>query len=117
MILQPLVENSIIHGFARKSGKGIILIKAHADKETLILSICDNGCGVELNDGKLPETPESGTAGTLTRVGIKNVNRRIILNYGENFGIQMISMPGFYCRTKILLPLNKEVLNDNHHDS
>ncbi|MDC7240290.1 MAG: histidine kinase, partial [Spirochaetales bacterium] len=105
MVLQPIVENSVIHGFVRKKGKGIILIKAEEQEGVLNIRICDNGCGFQMDGGTLPEKPESGAAGTLTRVGIRNVDRRIRLNYGEDFGVKMRSRQGFFTRTDIRMPL------------
>ncbi len=111
MLLQPIIENSIIHGFSRKKGKGYILIQIHAigKEKKLLLRICDNGCGVDLKENPFPVKPDSSPAGTLTRIGIYNVNRRIKLNYGEEYGLLMRSRPDFYTRTDIYLPLNKEI--------
>ncbi len=117
MVLQPIVENSIVHGFARKKGKGIILIKAEIRREQLYLIVCDNGEGFKMNRGELPDKPESSSAGTLTRVGIRNVDRRIRLNYGESCGLEMDSRPGYFTKTGILLPLLKESESDLHNDS
>lgn len=101
MILQPIVENSIVHGFDGKKSKGVILIKVENNKtDNLQITVIDNGCGFTLD-----ENDNKGHASSFTRVGIKNVDRRIKLNYGDNFGLNIISKKGFYTKVSIILPI------------
>jgi two-component system sensor histidine kinase YesM len=78
-----------------------------------VISISDNGIG--MNEAAVREAmfdrevPSSG----MTRVGIGNVERRIKLNHGPEFGLQMESRPGFGTTTRIKLP----ILSQEDHDA
>ncbi|MDC7233036.1 MAG: sensor histidine kinase [Spirochaetales bacterium] len=103
MMLQPLVENAIIHGFQDGSRKGIILIQAFRKQDKLIIRITDNGQGMDLQtEGVLPEGGEERQG--LTALGIRSVMRRIELNYGEDYGLKIKSSPGHYCSVTLTLP-------------
>lgn len=75
LMLQPLVENAIIHGLEKKIGQGILIINAFEMEEKLCFEIKDNGVGIRGNSKK-------GEG-----IGISNVNKRIKLFYGEEFGV------------------------------
>lgn len=75
LMLQPLVENAIIHGLEKKIGQGILIINAFEMEEKLCFEIKDNGVGIQENSKK-------GEG-----IGISNVNKRIKLFYGEEFGV------------------------------
>ncbi len=100
----------MVHGFAGLSKKGIILVKAEQQEfdEMLRISVCDNGCGMDLQEDALPGKLGVQAQGTLTKVGLQNVDRRIKLNYGEEYGLSVTSRPGYYTRTRILLPVIKD---------
>lgn len=87
LTLQPLVENAIVHGFMKFKGQKIILIKAFKDQEALIVQIIDNGNGIE-ND-KLEEINNMAAfSGTMRKsIGIKNVDMRIKLFFGQEYGL------------------------------
>lgn len=89
VLLQPIVENSIKHGFRDTAGN-YILIKAYRDEDNVILKVIDNGKGIEKEraDNILIETPEN-----TKHLGLQNINRRIKLFYGDAFGLQIISIP------------------------
>ena len=99
-ILQPLIENTIIHGFSQINYKGMITIKANAD-ELLEIIITDNGCGIEaLTLEKL-----NNNSYYSEKYGIQNLNERIKLLYGEEYGITF-SSNGYNCTTAyIRLPI------------
>ncbi|MCH4888604.1 sensor histidine kinase [Acidaminobacter sp. JC074] len=79
LILQPLVENSILHGFTGMDKKGIITIKAYSDKDYVYLQVIDNGLGMD------PEMLElyKKNIQNATRIGIRSVDERISLYYDE----------------------------------
>lgn len=84
-VLQPLVENAIIHGIDDNGGIGSvdISIKAHDDK--LIMEVADDGCGIDPElVTRLMETPDKENNKGLA---IKNINDRIKLLYGEGYGL------------------------------
>lgn len=76
LMLQPLVENAIIHGLEKKIGKGILIINAFEVSDNLCFEIKDNGVGFEKNNNSTGEG-----------VGINNVDKRIKLFYGQDFGV------------------------------
>ncbi|MFW5652043.1 MAG: cache domain-containing sensor histidine kinase [Acetivibrio ethanolgignens] len=124
LTLQPLVENSIIHGF-EESESGIIILVARKEKresgDELIISIKDNGCGIakerlkELREDNFePVWNEPGNKNGKTggSIGCHNVNAIIKLNYGEAYGIEINSEVGVGTEVIVRLPL-KYGLVDN----
>ncbi|WP_040951302.1 sensor histidine kinase [Gorillibacterium massiliense] len=89
-ILQPLVENSIVHGFRSMRNDQRIRIRAEAADPDLILEIWDNGSGVDADTmnrmlaGTEPEGEKREYEGGF---GTRNVDRRIKLRYGDDYGI------------------------------
>lgn len=86
LILQPLVENAIIHGLEEQYDPGLITIQASLVNETVRFTISDNGLGMspEKLNGILLGESEGGKG---SGVGVKNVNERIRLAYGQRFGL------------------------------
>lgn len=103
LMLQPFVENSILHGIMNKPGKeGFIIIEAIIEDENITITIQDNGVGISeevLN--KLNADDEDSFNDSY---GIKNVKRRIKLNYGEKCSITFSSQPGVGTTAKIIIP-------------
>lgn len=104
LIIQPFVENSIIHGFKDKTNNCIIRINAKKIKEDILIEIWDNGIGIEheamniIANSKSKENPKG--------YGIINVNRRIKLHFGDNYGIVYRKIEAGTC-VVIKLPLSK----------
>lgn len=93
LILQPVVENSIQHGFSEISWTGMIRIGAEMDNDLLILRITDNGIGSDpdyLNGLVLGEY-QTHKDGRLSGYGLKNVHDRIRLYFGEQSGLSFKS--------------------------
>jgi two-component system sensor histidine kinase YesM len=109
MILQPLVENSILHGFHGSTGSGTIVVSASLQEDALVISVRDNGNGMsaETLASVLDDTGgESGHTG-LSRIGLYNVHRRIILSYGNAYGLDVISYPGEGTVVTLKLPVQE----------
>lgn len=102
-ILQPLVENSLHHGFSDRRGKCILEIDVQQKEENLVLSVSDNGDGIdakrlEIIRGILSGAVEPGALFTEDRrhgngVGIVNVSERIQHYFGGNAGLTVSSLP------------------------
>ncbi|NQX69726.1 sensor histidine kinase [Paenibacillus alba] len=93
MILQPLVENAVIHGIRPKKGKaGTIVVRAYREEAYLYLEVIDDGVGMTAE--RLQQLFETETRG----YGVKNVHQRIQVYYGEECGLQFYSGPGLGCR-------------------
>ncbi len=94
LILQPLVENAILHGFRQTKKDGLlILISGQEDK--ILFIIKDNGCGMTCTQ------PDQGSG----HVGLSNVHRRLSLLYGENYTFEISSAPGEGTCVRIRIPL------------
>jgi two-component system, sensor histidine kinase YesM len=98
LTLQPLVENALMHGIRKSKGKsGKILIRASKEGEDLVLSVTDDGIGMEqeLADSLLTEPrPTMRSDGSGSSYGLYNVHERIRLFAGENYGLRVQSEPG-----------------------
>ncbi len=95
MILQPLVENSIKHGFARKLGPGTITIRSWRERRRAIIEVDDDGMGVVLD--ALDQPMSSG-------IGLVNVRERLRVIYGAAYHLTLKSEPGKGFRARIEVP-------------
>lgn len=86
LILQPLVENAIVHGLEEQYDPGMITIKAFMDHHVVRFTIVDNGLGMSPEKLKDVMSGES-EGGKGSGVGVKNVNERIRLAYGPEYGL------------------------------
>lgn len=94
LLLQPIVENAIYHGMEFMDGDGEILVKAWQQGNDLFLSVSDNGLGmtqeqVERLFSSQSHVPSRRGSG----IGVKNVNERIKLYFGADYGLSIQSEP------------------------
>lgn len=111
LLLQPLIENSIIHGFEGMDCDGKIEISAELQERRVIIRISDNGKGLDFNplDNAKPRT-DSRFSG----IGTTNVNERIKMNFGSQYGIRFTGTPGEGTVVEVILPgLAEEHVNDD----
>jgi two-component system sensor histidine kinase YesM len=118
LTLQPIVENAIIHGCEMKRGKSIIQIFSSSDTNYLYLNVTDNGIGIEetkldqLNAELANVTSVDGTDSenfSITEsIGLINVNKRIRLKYGDDYGIHIDSSASTGTHVILKLPLKWE---------
>lgn len=95
LIFQPIVENSILHAFDDDCSTGMITIGAVDSKEKVNFYVQDNGKGMELNAiGNLTQDEFCGKKSKFSHVGLKNVDERIKMIYGAEYGITIESAPG-----------------------
>ena len=99
LLIQPLLENAIFHGVEFKKGEGMIIITAREKDGDVVVTVEDNGMGIQ------PEVIEKINRGEQisekTHVGILNVKERIQLNFGENYGMKIESTQ--WMGTRIIL--------------
>ncbi|WP_243300111.1 sensor histidine kinase [Bacillus litorisediminis] len=92
LTLQPIVENAIKHGIRNKEKNCMITISIKREKEGTIVSVQDNGSGMDAERlqqiGKDKLTSKNGTG-----MGLYNVNRRLVMMFGENAGLSIQSEP------------------------
>ena len=105
LMLQPLVENAVYHGMEFMDGDGKIEVTAVRDGEELWLTIRDNGLGMtkEQVESLLSEQPHV-TSRRGSGIGVKNVNERIRLYFGEQYGLLIESEPDEGTVIRIHLP-------------
>lgn len=101
LVLQPIVENAIIHGVSDME-YGYIKISAREDGGDLILTVSDNGKGISEDVLELLNSPGYQMPGG--HLGLSNVDRIIRLYYGESYGMAVFSQPGEGCRVELRLP-------------
>lgn len=110
MVLQPIVENAIIHGIADFRSDGVIRVHAQKNADVLFLTVTDNGQGMsgeQIDDllGQERNTDKRRFSG----IGIQNVRKRIQMRFGSRFGLNIFAEPGKYTTVQLSLPfLSKE---------
>jgi len=107
-ILQPLVENSIIHGIEPLKGTGVIVVKINAEGDVLKVRITDNGVGISEDIMKDILTKDRPNKSKLSGIGLPNVEERIKLAFGEKYGIRVESVPNLFTTFELTLPIIKE---------
>jgi len=95
MLLQPLVENSIKHGLARKVGGGRITIKTVVRDRNTIIEVHDDGLG--MTEERLEHALGRG-------IGLSNVNERLRTIYGANYQLKLTSVPGEGTCARVEIP-------------
>ncbi|WP_167356962.1 cache domain-containing sensor histidine kinase [Paenibacillus pectinilyticus] len=118
LILQPLAENAIIHGFADRHTGCRITITARVKRDNLVLRVEDNGRGCDANtmNRMLQEQPERDTnmkhSGMMhssigSGYGTMNVHRRIQLHVGESYGLRYVAVEAGTC-VEVVMPYHPE---------
>ena len=108
MVLQPLVENSITHGFRRKRKPCILLLQGQVNEENgmLCLTVVDNGTGIPME--KLQELEQrcfqEEEALHNDHIGLENVLHRLRLFYGDDFRFSLRSKEGHYTAVTLYIP-------------
>jgi two-component system LytT family sensor kinase len=97
LLLQPLVENCIKHGFARKVGPGTITIRSWRENGQAMIEIADDGLGI--SDERLADALSSG-------IGLSNVNERLRVLYGLNGRLELTGAPGRGACARVQIPLD-----------
>lgn len=90
LILQPIVENCIKHGFDGKEGMGTITISAKSVGDDILIDVSDDGRGFVVPEDFLKKKTTDSTSG----YGLHNVNERIRLEYGDEYGLTVSSQVG-----------------------
>lgn len=106
LLLQPFLENAILHGFSGMESGGMLTILLYREEEKIHIRICDNGQGIEreklLQIQKIVEDP---TAEAQTGLGILNSCRRMQGYYGKEGAVRIESIAGEGTAVEIILPL------------
>ena len=98
LILQPLAENSVMHGSSDNGTVMEIQITCWRENKDVMIELSDDGKGFEVTDDALAPHPER------KRIGVANVNDRIQLNFGRKYGLKINSQPGKGTTCTLTLP-------------
>ncbi|WP_066253251.1 sensor histidine kinase [Neobacillus drentensis] len=118
LVLQPIIENAIIHGFS--DHEGYIILKANYLEDYLLIEIIDNGNGMVKDQltkiretidktGSEGENFESEQRNSFSSIGLSNVNERMKLTFGEDFIMQVHSALDKGTRVSMYIPMKKEI--------
>lgn len=103
LLLQPIVENAIVHGVSDLEEEGVILVESRLTEGELQITIRDNGAGMTPERAEACLTGEARRSGAGS-VGIYNVSRRIRLRYGKRYGVLIDSLLGSHTEVRLCLP-------------
>jgi len=93
MLLQPIIENAIVHGVAAKPGEGWVKIETRSGDDRLVLEVSDSGDGFAANPGN--------------GIGLANTRERLATLYRDAHTIALQSLPGAGARVTIAIPLRR----------
>lgn len=106
LTLQPLVENAIFSGIEPSGKNGLIRIHARAVDQTLILTVRDNGVGIpEDQCSEILSGTDESRKDHMSGIGLSNVDKRIKLAYGQQYGLRIDSEVGVYTQITVTMPL------------
>lgn len=106
LTLQPLVENAIFNGIEPSGKHGTILIHAYDGDGCLFIKVRDDGRGIPPEKLKtILDNTEKVKGNTMSGIGLPNVERRIKLNYGEEYGLTIESEVGKFTEITVKIPL------------
>lgn len=115
LLIQPLIENAIYHGIERGDKLGVIIISAKVTGDKVLIVVEDNGEGID--EHELNRINESLSLDNETyykmlnakkgkSIGLDNVNRRIKLFYGDDYGLVIESKKNMYTKVYVNIPLH-----------
>ena len=109
IILQPLLENAIYHGLKPVDREWKISVHVYKADGSIMLSVYDNGAGIpEKRLEILSKNLHDGISDSSSGYGIYNINNRLKLTYGKEYGLSLYSKEGFYTLSVIKLPAKEE---------
>ncbi|OME77629.1 hypothetical protein BK120_25475 [Paenibacillus sp. FSL A5-0031] len=121
LILQPLVENSLVHGLEEKSGRWIIQIRAIVEDDRLRIKVMDNGAGMDEEKLAGLRAELAGLSSSVTKdnnsigqgIGLVNIHKRIQIYYGEPYGLSIKSWKDTGTIVTITVPLRTKEATRN----
>jgi len=106
LILQPIVENAVKHGILPKKGEGNIYIIAKKEQGYLVLTVEDDGVGMDIKTITKINDEDSSSSG----IGIANVTNRLKTRYGSDNILKIFSQPGQGAKFIMNIPLQYDTL-------
>ena len=104
LILQPIIENAILHGIDNSRTDQYIKLSGYREGENkVVFEIFDNGVGVD-KEYKQYINNVGSSAGLYGGQGVENVQKRLLLTYGDGYGLRIESQKGSYTKVIITIP-------------
>lgn len=121
-LLQPIIENSIFHGFEGMAAKGELSIRVHKENDNIVFIVEDNGQGFDPYKLStiLEDDEERNLKQKFNSIGLSNVHKRIKLHFGDKYGITIYSELGKGTKVVIVIPailINSDNEGDNHENT
>lgn len=107
LLVQPIVENAVKYGLSKQKSEGMLEISAVLQGGDLYISVFDNGKGIS------HEQIDQILSGNSKGIGLRNVNERLQLLYGEDYCMKIESEENYYTRITIHMPVRGEGHEDN----
>lgn len=116
LVIQPLVENSIVHGYigGRCTSFSLKIVCTGMDNEKVQIKVMDTGQGIdkdklkklnqELSENTIADIEEMSDRDKSHGIGLKNINRRLKIYYGEEYGLSIKSFEGIGTIIKVVIP-------------
>lgn len=109
LTLQPLVENAIYHGLRCQDKPGTLRVSGTLEGEAIVLKVGDTGIGMDREQVKRVFLNDEGKGG---HFGLRNVDERIKLYFGEEFGVSIVSEEGQGTEVSVRIGLREETENE-----
>lgn len=123
LTLQPLVENAISHGLEKVKRKGIVTIEIFSTKQKVVVKVSDNGVGMSVSDLetlnerlRLRQVKVTSKKGRGNGIAIMNINSRIQLTFGEEYGIHYRSYENVGTEAIVTLPRVDEFIRVRYEE-
>ena len=113
LTIQPIIENAVKYGVSTRETGGLLTLKASRAGDDLVIIVYDNGPGMTEDQIRRALEPDRDTEQDGGSIGLRNVNERMILLFGESYAIQVESETGRY--TQVTLRLPTEGKGDENH--
>ena len=111
LVLQPIIENAIYHGLKYKESKGMILVKGYRQGDNAVLEVKDDGVGMD--EETLSHIFEKHKVNYHSNgVGVYNVQKRLVLYYGKDYGLHYQSKKGEGTTDTVVIP----AVGEEHHE-
>ncbi|MFZ5966059.1 MAG: sensor histidine kinase [Bacillota bacterium] len=114
LCIQPIVENAVIHGLENKIEKGNVSINISREYETIRIKVTDDGIGFDISKLNIDAADNTDIGRSEKHIGLMNVNKRIKLMYGSNYGLSVESKINEGTVVSIYMPFDR---GDHEHVS
>jgi two-component system sensor histidine kinase YesM len=113
MLLQPVIENAMVHGLETLPGlKRLIIVGNRTVENTINFEVIDNGIGMEPDHLASIMSDERSSEGSGTGIGLMNIDKRVKAQYGPLYGLRIDSAPGKGTKVTVTMPVIEK--RENH---